>query len=285
MQAVADVRIVEKRGGGFGGTWVRWNRYPGAQCDSSAMIYMPLVEETGHVPSERYVHAPEIRAHCDRIARQYGLYDHALFHTEVTGLEWDACGCRWVVRTNRGDEFTARVSPAWASGRDRRTWPKPPEDPRHPRPVEGHAFHTSRWDYAYTGGDPDGAPMDRLADKRVAIIGTGATSVQCVPHLAGACRELFVFQRTPSSVDVRDNRPIDPEWFTTMATPGWQERWLENFVANMAVGEFPEEDLVNDGWTDLAQRIRGRLTAPRSGPKLEPPGTAGRLSRPPTSRR
>src|SRR5580692_11226446 len=103
---IKDVRIVEK-GGDFGGTWY-WNRYPGAQCDTSAMIYMPLLEETGHVPSERYAHAPEIRAHCDRIARQYGLYDDALFHTEVTDLEWDASGGRWIVRTNRADEFTAR---------------------------------------------------------------------------------------------------------------------------------------------------------------------------------
>ena len=257
---VADVRIVEK-GGGFGGTWY-WNRYPGAQCDTSAMIYMPLLEETGHMPSERYAHAPEIRAHCDRIARQYGLYDDALFHTEVTGLEWDAAGGRWIVRTNRADEFTARFV---GIGTGPLHVAKLPGIPGLAT-FAGHAFHTSRWDYAYTGGDPDGAPMDRLADQRVAIIGTGATSVQCVPHLAGACRELFVFQRTPSSVDVRDNRPIDPRWFAEVATPGWQERWLENFVANMAVSEFPAEDLVNDGWTDLAQRIRGRLTAPRSGP-------------------
>jgi cyclohexanone monooxygenase len=226
------------------------------------MIYMPLLEETGHVPSERYAHAPEIRAHCDRIARQYGLYDDALFHTEVTDLEWDASGGRWIVRTNRADEFTARFV---GIGTGPLHVAKLPGIPGLAT-FEGHAFHTSRWDYAYTGGDPDGGPMDRLGGKRIAIIGTGATSVQCVPHLASACRELFVFQRTPSSVDVRDNRPIDPEWFARMATPGWQERWLENFVANMAVGEFPEEDLVNDGWTDLAQRIRGRLAAPRSGP-------------------
>ncbi len=257
---IRDVRIVEK-GGGFGGTWY-WNRYPGAQCDTSAMIYMPLLEETGHVPSERYAHAPEIRAHCDRIARRYGLYDDALFHTEVTGLEWDASGCRWIVRTNRADEFTAQFV---GIGTGPLHVAKLPGIPGI-ETFAGHAFHTSRWDYAYTGGDPDGAPIDRLADKRIAIIGTGATSVQCVPHLASACQELFVVQRTPSSVDVRDNRPIDPEWFAGVATPGWQERWLENFVANMAAGEFPDEDLVNDGWTDLAKRIRGRLTAPRSGP-------------------
>jgi len=257
---IEDVRIVEK-GGGFGGTWY-WNRYPGAQCDTSAMVYMPLLEETGHMPSERYAHAPEIRAHCDRIARQYGLYDHALFHTEVTGLEWDASGGRWIVRTNRGDEFTAQFV---GIGTGPLHVAKLPGIPGI-ETFEGHAFHTSRWDYAYTGGDPEGAPMDRLAGQRVAIIGTGATSIQCVPHLARACGELFVFQRTPSSVDVRDNRPIDPEWFAGVATPGWQDRWLENFVANMAAVEFPDEDLVNDGWTDLAKRIRGRITAPRSGP-------------------
>jgi len=257
---IRDARIVEK-GGGFGGTWY-WNRYPGAQCDTSAMIYMPLLEETGHMPSERYAHAPEIRAHCDRIARQYGLYDDVLFHTEVTDLEWDASSCRWIVRTSRADEFTAQFV---GIGTGPLHVAKLPGIPGI-ETFEGHAFHTSRWDYAYTGGDPDGAPMDRLADKRVAIIGTGATSVQCVPHLAGACGELFVFQRTPSSVDVRDNRPIDPEWFAGVATPGWQERWLENFVATLAVGESPAEDLVNDGWTDLAKRIRGRLAAPRSGP-------------------
>ncbi len=257
---VERVRIVEKAGG-FAGTWY-WNRYPGAMCDTSSMVYMPLLEETGHMPSEKYVHAPEIRAHCDRIARQYGLYDDALFHTEVTDLEWDATGGRWIVRTNRGDEFTAQFV---GIGPGPLHVAKLPGIPGIGT-FAGHAFHTSRWDYAYTGGDPDGAPMDRLADKRVGLIGTGATSIQCVPPLAEACGELFVFQRTPSSVDVRDNRPIDPEWFASIATPGWQDRWLENFVANITAVEFPEEDLVNDGWTDLAKRIRGRLTAPRQTP-------------------
>ena len=257
---IEDVRIVEK-GGGFGGTWY-WNRYPGAQCDTASMIYMPLLEETGHIPSERYVHAPEILEHCDRIAKQFGLADNALFHTEVTGLEWDERRAVWVVRTNRDDEFTARFV---GIGTGPLHVAKLPGIPGI-ETFRGHAFHTSRWDYAYTGGDPAGAPLDRLDDKRVAIIGTGATAVQCIPHLAQACRELFVFQRTPSSVDVRDNQPIDPDWFADVATPGWQERWLENFAENMSAAESPAEDLVGDGWTDLAKRIRGRLAAPRSRP-------------------
>jgi cation diffusion facilitator CzcD-associated flavoprotein CzcO len=256
---VADVRIIDKAGG-FGGTWY-WNRYPGAQCDTASMIYLPLLEETGHMPSERYVHAPEILEHCDRIATHFGVHD-ALFHTEVTDLEWDAAGNRWIVRTDRGDEFTAQFV---VMGTGPLHVAKLPGIPGIGS-FQGHSFHTSRWDYAYTGGDPAGAAMDRLADKRLAIIGTGATAVQCVPHLARSCKELFVLQRTPSSVDVRDNKPIDPQWFAALARPGWQQRWLENFVANMSAAESPAEDLVNDGWTDLAKRIRGRMSAPRSAP-------------------
>jgi cyclohexanone monooxygenase len=251
---VDDVRIVEK-GGDFGGTWY-WNRYPGAQCDTASFVYMPLLEETGHMPSEKYAHAPEILEHCRRIGTHYDLYDNALFHTQVTDLEWDEARARWIVRTNRGDEFTARFV---AMGTGPLHVPKLPGIPGI-ESFRGHSFHTSRWDYDYTGGDPEGAPLDRLADKRVGIIGTGATSVQCVPHLARACKELYVFQRTPSSVDVRANAPTDPGWFADIATPGWQRRWLENFAANQT-GGMVDEDLVMDGWTDLARRVRARILA------------------------
>jgi cation diffusion facilitator CzcD-associated flavoprotein CzcO len=249
---IGDISIIEK-GGDFGGTWY-WNRYPGAQCDTASLVYMPLLEETGHMPSEKYAHAPEILEHCRRIGKQYGLYDNALFHTQVTNLEWDEARSRWLIQTNRGDAFTADFI-GMGTG--------PLHVPKLPgiagiEKFKGHSFHTSRWDYDYTGGDPSGAPMDKLADKRVGIIGTGATSVQCVPYLAPACKELFIFQRTPSSVDVRANAPIDPDWFSTIATPGWQQRWLENFTANQAGGN-AEEDLVQDGWTDLSRRIRSKI--------------------------
>lgn len=249
---VVSVRIVEK-GGDFGGTWY-WNRYPGAQCDTASMIYLPLLEETGHMPTEKYVHAPEIREHCARIGRQFDLYDQALFHTEVTALTWQAETSRWLVQTSRGDAFTAKYV-GMGTG------------PLHVAKLpgiegienfKGKSFHTSRWDYGYTGGSPDAAPMDKLADKRVAIIGTGATSVQCVPHLAKAAKELLVFQRTPSSIDVRNNGPIDADWFESIATPGWQQRWFDNFVENQSQG-FPLEDYVMDGWTEISRRIRGKI--------------------------
>jgi cation diffusion facilitator CzcD-associated flavoprotein CzcO len=253
-EAGVDVRVIDKSGD-FGGTWY-WNRYPGAQCDTASMVYMPLLEETGHMPTEKYVHGPEILAHCQQIGRQFGLYEDALFHTEVTELTWDEADSRWVIETDRGDRLTAQFV---VLGTGPLSVPKLPGIPGITS-FKGQSFHTSRWNYDYTGGDPYGAPMDKLADKRVGIIGTGATSVQCVPHLARACRELYVFQRTPSSVDVRDNRPINPEWFAEIAMPGWQQRWLENFTANQA-GGIADEDLVMDGWTDLSRRIWARISA------------------------
>jgi cyclohexanone monooxygenase len=249
---IDDLRVIEK-GGDFGGTWY-WNRYPGAQCDTTSFIYMPLLEETGHMPTEKYAHGPEILEHSRRIGRQFGLYDNALFHTRVTELEWDEQRSRWIIRTDRGDAFTAQFV---TTGTGPLHVAKLPGIPGI-ETFRGHSFHTSRWDYAYTGGDPNGAPLEKLKDKRVAVIGTGATAVQCVPELARACQKLYVFQRTPSSVDVRDNRPTDLGWFKELATPGWQQRWLENFAA-VQTGMLPEEDMTQDGWTDIARRVRSKI--------------------------
>ena len=260
---IDDVRLIEK-GGDVGGTWY-WNRYPGAQCDTAAMIYLPLLEETGHMPTEKYTHAPEILEHCRRIAKHFDLYDDAVFSTEVNGLDWDDESKRWIIRTNRGDEMRAQFV-AMGTGPLHR--PKLPGIPGI-ETYQGHSFHTSRWDYEYTGGDPAGAPMERLADKRVGIIGTGATAVQCVPHLSRACGELFVFQRTPSSIDVRNNHEIDPDWFAELE-PGWQQQWLMNFTI-LQTGGFADEDLVKDGWTDISQRIRDKLFSSPE-PDLTPEG-------------
>ena len=247
---VDDVRIIEKAGD-FGGTWY-WNRYPGAMCDTAAMIYMPLLEETGHMPSAKYTKAPEILAHCQRIGKHYDLYDGAVFSTEVTDLTWHESDQRWIIRTNRGDEMRAKFV-AMGTG--------PLHRPKLPgisgiESFAGHSFHTSRWDYDYTGGDPTGALMENLGSKRVGIIGTGATAVQCVPHLAASAGDLFVFQRTPSSIDIRNNSQTDPDWFATLQ-PGWQQEWLMNFTT-LQTGGFTDEDLVMDGWTDISQRIRDK---------------------------
>ena len=254
---LADVRIVE-RGGGLGGTW-QWNPYPGAQCDIESYIYLPLLEELGVVPTERYARAPEILAHARRIADHFDLTDRAVLGTGVTDMCWSDDSGRWTVATDRGDRFRARFV-VTATG--------PLQRPKLPGvdgidEFAGHSFHTSRWDYAYTGGGPGGG-LDRLADRRVAVIGTGATAVQIVPHLAGAAGHLYVFQRTPSPVDVRGNRPTDPAWAASLQ-PGWQQERIRNFNAWMS-GVPQEVDLVDDGWTSLVGRVRelyrtGRATA------------------------
>ena len=247
---VRDLRILEK-GGDFGGTWY-WNRYPGAQCDVESYVYLPLLEELDYVPKEKYSHAPEILAHSQAIGRHYDLYEDALFQTEVTGMRWDEDERRWIVSTNRGDALRARFV-AMANGPLHR--PKLPGIPGI-NDYEGHTFHTSRWDYAYTGGSAEGN-LDRLHDKRVAIIGTGATAIQCVPHLGAAAEKLFVFSRTPSGVDERNNAPTDPEWAAALEA-GWQKQRMENF--NGLVSGVPQPvDLVDDGWTDLIGKTMRRL--------------------------
>lgn len=260
---INDVMLIEK-GGDFGGTWY-WNRYPGAQCDTTSFVYMPLLEETGHMPTEKYAHGPEIREHCQRIATHFDLYGNALLSTEVTGLKWLEDDKRWLISTNRGDAVRARFV-AMGTG--------PLHRPKLPgitgiTSFKGHSFHTSRWDYEYTGGDQYGAPLDGLKGKRVGIIGTGATAVQCVPHLARSGCELFVFQRTPSSIDIRNNAPTDPAWFSQLGE-GWQNKWLNNFTT-LQTGGMAEEDLVMDGWTDITKRIRHKLLS-SPNPDFSPAG-------------
>ena len=256
---VGRVRIIEK-GGDFGGTWY-WNRYPGAACDIESYIYLPLLEEVGYMPVEKYSRAAEILEHSRAIGRHFKLYDDALFQTEVTEMRWDDEGARWIVHTNRGDVIRARFI-VTASGPLHR--PKLPGIPGV-ETFKGHSFHTSRWDYGYTGGDCNGG-LEKLKDKRIGIIGTGATAVQCLPHLGAWAKELFVFQRTPSSIDVRNNRPTDREWVKTLK-PGWQQFRMDNFNT-LVSGGYQEEDLVNDGWTDI---IGNLLVMARKNPnKLAP---------------
>jgi cyclohexanone monooxygenase len=247
---VDDVRIIEK-GGDFGGTWY-WNRYPGAQCDVESYVYLPLLEETRYVPTEKYVHAPEILEHCRRIAERFDLHQRAVLSTEVTGVEWDAGVRRWVITTDRGDRITARFL---VMGNGPLHRPKLPGVPGIGS-FRGHAFHTSRWDYDYTGGDSSGG-LDRLRDARVGVIGTGATCVQIVPHLAAGAKQLSIFQRTPSSIDVRANRPTDASWAASLES-GWQKRRMENFTI-LTSGGLANEDLVMDGWTDIIGKLLTRL--------------------------
>ncbi|MFL2702096.1 MAG: flavin-containing monooxygenase [Gammaproteobacteria bacterium] len=247
---IDDFRIIEK-GGDFGGTWY-WNRYPGASCDIEAYIYFPLLEETGFVPKQKYTNAAETLEYCHIICDKYKLYDNACLQTEVQATVWNEDEGRWLVTTNRGDKIRARYV-VHSNG--------PLNRPKLPaikgiNDYKGHTFHTSRWDYAYTGGDTSGN-LSNLKDKRVAVIGTGATAIQCVPHLGAAAETLFVFQRTPSSVDVRNNQATDPEWISTQE-PGWHNERRNNFETLLTGGSV-KKDLVADGWTEAFRLLFGTL--------------------------
>ncbi|MFD9293233.1 flavin-containing monooxygenase [Streptomyces sp. NPDC060030] len=246
---VESIRVIEK-GGDFGGTWY-WNRYPGIHCDIDSYTYMPLLEEVGYVPRWKYAPGEEIREHSRAIARHFDLYADACFQTEATELRWDEGASEWTVATDRGDRIRARHVVVSSGTLSQAKLPGIPGI----ETFEGHTFHTSRWDYGYTGGDQDGG-LTGLADKRVALIGTGATAIQVVPHLGADARHVYVFQRTPSSVDVRDNRPTDPDWAKSLR-PGWQRRRMENFL-EVVTGKAVDEDLVNDAWTSTA-RLQEKL--------------------------
>lgn len=254
-----DVRVVDEAGD-FGGTWY-WNRYPGIHCDIESSVYMPLLEEIGYVPAWRYAPGEEIRQHAMAVARHFDLYRDTMFQTRVTELRWDDTTDEWIVRTDRGDEMRARYVIV-SSGT--LTQPKLPGIPGI-ETFAGHTFHTSRWDYDYTGGDQNGG-LHKLAGKRVGIVGTGATGVQVIPHLGRDAGHLYVFQRTPSSVDARGNRPTGPEWAGSRR-PGWQRERMDNFLTLVSGGR-ADRDLIQDGWTSTARLQRQFL-----GGEIDPSGS------------
>ena len=254
-QGIDDFRIIEK-GGDFGGTWY-WNRYPGASCDIESYIYFPLLEETSFIPKRKYTDAAETLDYFKVLSDKFSLKENALFQTEVNEVKWISDEKLWFIKTNRQDSIKARYV-IHANGFLNR--PKLPAM-KGINDYQGHTFHTSRWDYAYTGGNSNGN-LNNLRDKKVAIIGTGATAVQCVPHLAAGAKKLYVFQRTPSSIDERNNSNTDIDWFNSQKS-GWQKERKENFEGFLT-GNFTDKDLVNDGWTEIFRTILGGLI--KNGP-------------------
>jgi cation diffusion facilitator CzcD-associated flavoprotein CzcO len=255
QEGVPDVHVIDQAGD-FGGVWY-WNRYPGIQCDNDAYCYIPLLEETGFMPSKQFEDGWAIQEHFQRIGRQFGLYEGALFHTLVTSLRWDESIHRWRIGTDRGDDLRARFV-VMASGPLNR--PKLPAIPGM-ETFKGRIFHTARWDYDYTGGDRKNPTLDKLADKRVAILGTGATAIQVVPNLGRHAKQTYVIQRTPTSVDERRNAPTDPEWAKALP-PGWQKARQANFHRGAIDGLLPgEPDLICDFWTEISRNLQPRFEA------------------------
>ena len=242
--------------GDFGGVWY-WNQYPGIQCDNDAYCYLPLLEETGFMPSKKFADGLEIQQYAKLIAKKYGFSDRALFHTHINSLRWDEAIKRWRVGTNRDDDIRARFV-VLACGV--LNMPKLPGIPGIDT-FKGKLFHTARWDYRYTGGSYENPVLEKLADKRVAIVGTGATAIQAVPHLAKYAKALYVIQRTPSSVDERPNPGTDAEWVNSLKA-GWQKERQTNFHRAAMEGLRPgDPDLICDIWTEISRNLAAQFEA------------------------
>ena len=248
-QGVTNFKVID-HAGDYGGTWY-WNRYPGIQCDNDAYCYLPLLEEMNWLPSKKFEDGRHIYEYIQSIVDKFGFRDNGVFHTLVKGLTWDEGSKRWHVATDRKDRIRARFV-VMAGGT--LSTPKFPAVPGIHK-FKGHKFHTSRWDYDYTGGEWGNPVLDKLADKRVAILGTGATSVQAVPYLGQYAKQLYVLQRTPSGVDKRDNPPTDPAWAASLK-PGWQAARQENFLrAANEVLDRDAPDLICDFWTEINRNL------------------------------
>ncbi|KAF2763587.1 FAD/NAD(P)-binding domain-containing protein [Teratosphaeria nubilosa] len=246
-----DIVIIDPAGG-FGGTWY-WNRYPGLMCDVESYIYFPLLEETGYMPKRKYSSGLEIRSYTEDLCRKYGLYQRAVFQSRVE--EWTWAGNHWLARIREapkgGEQRTVELQTNYvllATGP--LAAPHLPDVPGFDR-FEGETFHTSRWDYNITGGSQTDPKLHGLEGKKVAFLGTGATAIQAVPNVAKYAKELFVIQRTPSSVDERNNRDTGPEeWKKIAYKPGWQRERNINFARVITdPKDRPRVDLVNDGFS------------------------------------
>ena len=227
-------------------------------CDIESYIYMPLLEEMEYMPKHKYAYGSELREYADSVADKFNLRDKTLFRAEVNDLTWDDSEMEWIVtmtekRVNEEDSKLTVHARVVISTSGLLSSPHVPVSLGIEK-FQSHSFHTSRWDYACTGGSPTDPSMTNLKDKRVGYIGTGATAIQAVPHLGKWAKELYVFQRTPSAVDKRGQHPTDTQWWDReiRGKKGWQRKRNENFTSFL--NNFtppPPINMVADAWTEI----------------------------------
>ena len=250
---IDDVRIIEG-GGDVGGAWY-WNRYPGAMCDTAAMVYLPLLEETGHMPTQKYVFAPEIFDHAQRIATTFGLYDNALFstagHRARLGRRRRS---RWIIRTDRGDAIRAKfvghghrpAAPAEAARHPRHRDLRRPQLPHQPL---GLRLHRRR-----LRGRADDQPGRQAGRHHRHRRHRGAVHPAPRPATRRSCSCSSARRRRSTCATTTRSTPSG----SPRSSRAGSSEWLMNF-ATLQTGGFADEDLVKDGWTDISQRIRDRM--------------------------
>ena len=189
-RAGIDSFTIVDRGDRVGGVW-RDNTYPGLACDIPSHLYAYSFEPN---PDWSRVYSPqgEILAYLERCARKHGIEPHLRLGTEVARTDFDPEARLWRIETADGEKLEAEVLVS-ACGQLSR--PAIPDLEGFDR-FEGPAFHTARWDHGV-----------ELAGKRVAVIGTGASTVQIVPSIASHVGQLDLYQRSAPYVIPKKDRP------------------------------------------------------------------------------
>jgi len=205
----ADFLIVEQDTG-VGGTW-HANRYPGAACDIPSLLYSFSFAPPPTTWSRSYPGQIEIEAYLNDCVERFGLLPHLHLRTRVTSITWDADAQRWNVRAlQRGGEeiqWTARVVVNATGGLSRPAVSSLPGLTDFKGPV----MHTARWQAEVN-----------LADRRIGVVGTGASAIQVVPQLVDKATRVVLFQRTPAWILPKRDRPVGPV-----------KRWLYEKVPGM----------------------------------------------------
>jgi len=188
-QAGIEDFVVLERDSELGGTW--WaNTYPGCQCDIPSHLYsFSFAPNPGW--TRTYSMQPEILDYLGRVSAEQNIDRHIRFGHEVTAARWDQDARLWRIETTMG-ELTAELLIAGAG---------PLSQPKLPaiegiESFQGGIFHSARWDHEHS-----------LLGKRVAVIGTGASSIQFVPRIQPEVSKLHVFQRTPPWIVPHRDRP------------------------------------------------------------------------------
>jgi cation diffusion facilitator CzcD-associated flavoprotein CzcO/acetyl esterase/lipase len=218
------LRVFEA-GDDLGGTWY-WNRYPGARVDVPSIDYMYSFDPNWQRDwqwSEKYATQPEILRYLNHIADKHDLRRHITFSTRVRQAGWDDGASLWRVRTDGGDDVSARFV-VMATGC--LSMPKQAEVDGL-ESFTGEVYFTSRWPHD---------PVD-FTGKRVAVIGTGSSGVQSIPVIAEEAREVVVFQRTPTFSIPARNGQVSPERLALFAANEADYR----SAARMSPGGIPME--------------------------------------------
>ena len=213
-EGIENICILEKNKS-LGGVWSHGGvgSYPGAACDVQSYTYLPFLDETGFIPSKRYVSQTEIADYAELLVDHFDIRKHINFLQKVVGVEYVDFG-KWKVEIlDLENDAKAEVLAnhiVCANG--------PLSSPRMPEfggmdKFKGESFHTAEWDQ-----------NANLKGKKVGIVGTGASAAQVITSIADEVESLTVFQRTATWAIEREDQPTPPDIIDAFKAGGYSSK-------------------------------------------------------------